>query len=150
MLTGIHIFNSTVRSYKSSKESTSSTLPHGQTVASLSVGHFTHAYPTNLVENATVEKLNAQLNSTYIKRNLEMFSSFNNRFFRSETGHTSAEWLLAQVRGYITEQSPVTISVLQHAYRQNSIIATIPGKSAKTIVVGAHQTPSTQKPSNTG
>jgi leucyl aminopeptidase len=92
-----------------------------------------------LIENETVEKLNAQLNSTYMKRNLEMFSSFNNRFFQSGTGNTSAEWLLARVHGYITEQSPVTVSVFQHAYRQNSIIATIPGKSAKTIVVGAHQ-----------
>jgi leucyl aminopeptidase len=67
-----------------------------------------------------------------------MFSSFNNRYYQSETGNLSAEWLLAQVHGYIAAQSPVTVSVFKHVYRQSSIIVTIPGKSTKTVVVGAH------------
>jgi leucyl aminopeptidase len=74
-----------------------------------------------------------------MKRNLEMFSSFNNRYYQSNTGNLSAEWLLGQAGGYLTANSPITVSVFQHVYRQSSIIATIPGKSAKTIVVGAHQ-----------
>ena len=84
-------------------------------------------------------KLNAQLNSANIRRNLDMFTSFNNRYYQSTSGNLSAEWLLAQARGYPEPRSPVTVSIFQHAYRQSSIIATIPGRSNKTIVVGAHQ-----------
>ncbi|CAO2658828.1 Nn.00g065510.m01.CDS01 [Neocucurbitaria sp. VM-36] len=78
-------------------------------------------YPTELTQGGSVQDLIKQLNATNIQTNLEAFSSFNNRYYQSETGNQSAEWLLAQARG------------------QSSIIATIPGKSAKTIVVGAHQ-----------
>jgi leucyl aminopeptidase len=74
-----------------------------------------------------------------MKRNLEMFSSFNNRYYESRTGNLSAEWLLGQASGYLTADSPVSVSIFQHVYRQSSIIATIPGKGTKTIVVGAHQ-----------
>jgi leucyl aminopeptidase len=104
-----------------------------------SVNRVVVTYPTELVQGATVEELNAHLNSSYIKGNLEMFSSFNNRYYQSNTGNLSAEWLLGQANGYIEADSPVTVSIFQHVYRQSSIIATIPGRSAKTIVVGAHQ-----------
>jgi leucyl aminopeptidase len=96
-------------------------------------------YAAELTQSGTVKELNAQLNSTYMKRNLEMFSSFNNRYYQSNKGNLSAEWLLGQDGGYLTADSPVTVMAFQHGYRQSSIIATIPGKSAKTIVVGAHQ-----------
>jgi leucyl aminopeptidase len=51
-------------------------------------------YPAELTQSGTVEELNTQLNSIYMKRNLEMFSSFNNRYYQSNTGNLSAEWLL--------------------------------------------------------
>ncbi|KAH3956437.1 peptide hydrolase [Parastagonospora nodorum] len=98
----------------------------------------TVAYPTDLAQKATVEELNAALDTANMRKNLHMFTSFNNRYYQSKTGNLSAEWLLGQVGSYVEVDSPVTLSVFQHVYQQSSIIATIPGKSAKTIVVGAH------------
>ncbi|KAF1850018.1 Zn-dependent exopeptidase [Cucurbitaria berberidis CBS 394.84] len=98
-----------------------------------------YTYPTELTQGESVQDLIDQLSGTNIRTNLEIFSSFNNRYYQSETGNQSAEWLLAQARSYIPSRSPVTVSIFPHVYRQSSIIATIPGKSAKTIVVGAHQ-----------
>jgi leucyl aminopeptidase len=95
-------------------------------------------YPTELMQGATVEHINAFLDPGNMRRNLEMFTSFTNRYYQSNTGNLSAEWLLGQVSGYVEQGSPVNVSIFQHAYRQSSIVATIPGKSTKTIVVGAH------------
>ncbi|KAF2833846.1 Zn-dependent exopeptidase [Ophiobolus disseminans] len=97
------------------------------------------SYPTALVHNETVNKLNAQLKSANIRRNLDMFTSFNNRYYQSTSGNLSAEWLFGQASGYPAPRSPVSVSIFPHVYRQSSIVATIPGKSNKTIVVGAHQ-----------
>lgn len=96
-------------------------------------------YPEELTQSVTVEELKVKLDSAKMKRNLQMFSSFNNRYYMSNTGNLSAEWLLGQANSYIPAGSPATVSIFQHEYRQNSIIARIPGKCEKTIVVGAHQ-----------
>jgi leucyl aminopeptidase len=96
-------------------------------------------YPAHLTQRDAIEELQAHLNVTNINQNLQVFSSFNNRYYQSATGNLSAEWLLAQAKSYLTADSPVSISIFQHVYRQSSIIAKIPGKSTKTIVVGAHQ-----------
>ncbi|KAF1940821.1 Zn-dependent exopeptidase [Clathrospora elynae] len=92
-----------------------------------------------LAQGETVQNLIDQLSSTNMRRNLETFSIFNYRYYQLETGNQSAEWLLAQARSYLPPGSPVTVSIFPHVYRQSSIVATITGKTAKTIVVGAHQ-----------
>lgn len=96
-------------------------------------------YPTELTNAKAVQDLIVQLDKSKIQTNLATFTTFNNRYYQSETGNQSAEWLLAQVRSYIPQGSPASASIFPHAYRQSSIVATIPGKSARTIVVGAHQ-----------
>ncbi|KAH7389286.1 hypothetical protein DE146DRAFT_680185 [Phaeosphaeria sp. MPI-PUGE-AT-0046c] len=96
-------------------------------------------YPATLTESESITRINGELNDTNIKENLRVFSGFNNRYYQSETGNLSAEWLLAQVRSYVPTESPINVSIFQHRYRQSSIIARIPGKKEKTIVVGAHQ-----------
>ncbi|KAH7085201.1 hypothetical protein BKA63DRAFT_528961 [Paraphoma chrysanthemicola] len=95
-------------------------------------------YPTDLTQGETVNHLQTFLDSRNLRRNLDMFTSFNNRYYQSNSGNMSAEWLFGQVKGYVEAGSPIEVSIFQHAYRQSSIIATIPGKSTKTIVVGAH------------
>jgi leucyl aminopeptidase len=69
------------------------------------------------------------------------FSSFQNRYYKSSYGKQSSEWLLSQVNAVITASGAknVTATAFPHSWGQNSIIAQIPGLSAKTIVIGAHQ-----------
>lgn len=96
-------------------------------------------YPQEMMQAATVGSLSAKLDSAKMKRNLEMFSSFNNRYYQSNTGNLSAEWLFGQAKAYLPANSFATVSIFQHSYRQSSIVARIQGQSDMIIVVGAHQ-----------
>ena len=65
----------------------------------------------------------------------------NSRFFRY--GADSSAWLYNQVNQTIhdsgAEEYGARVNTFKHPWGQNSIIATIPGKSDKTVVIGAHQ-----------
>jgi leucyl aminopeptidase len=52
-------------------------------------------------------------------------------------GRQSSEWLLDQVNQ--TLDGVGHVRHFEHPWGQNSIIATIKGKSSKTVVIGAHQ-----------
>ena len=83
------------------------------------------------------------LSKTNMRENLETFSSFHTRYYKSDYGRQSSEWLLENVRGVIkdagAEKYGVGAQHFKHPWGQNSIIATIPGKSNSTVVIGAHQ-----------
>ncbi|KAF1970454.1 transferrin receptor [Bimuria novae-zelandiae CBS 107.79] len=95
-------------------------------------------YPSTLTQGTSVRALNAKLSSANIQSNLQTFSTYNNRYYRATTGKQSSDWLLSKVQSYIPAGSKATVKAYTHSWTQNSIIATIPGKSTKTIVVGAH------------
>lgn len=75
--------------------------------------------------------------------NLEKFSSFHTRYYKSDYGKQSSEWLLKRVQEIIKDAGADKYGVeakhFTHPWGQNSIIATIPGKKNSTVVVGAHQ-----------
>ena len=75
-----------------------------------------------------------------MKKNLEKFTSFYTRYYKSSTGVESSAWLLGKVQDIVTESGVnATVKAFPHSWGQSSIIATIPGQSNKTIVIGAHQ-----------
>jgi len=96
-------------------------------------------YPSTLTQGTSVRSLTAKLSSSNMQTNLQTFTEFNNRMYRSSTGKQSSDWLLAKVKSYVPSGSAITVSAFTHSFTQSSIIAKIPGKTAKTIVVGAHQ-----------
>jgi leucyl aminopeptidase len=96
-------------------------------------------YPTTLTQGTSVKATIAKLSSSNLQSNLQPFTEFNNRYYRASTGKQSSDWLLAKVKSYIPSGSVATASQFTHSFTQSSIIAKIPGKSSKTIVVGAHQ-----------
>jgi bacterial leucyl aminopeptidase len=96
-------------------------------------------YPTTLTQGTSVQSLSGLLSSTNMQSNLQTFTEFNNRHYRSTTGKQSSDWLLAKVKSYVPSGSAITVTAFTHSWTQSSIIAKIPGKSAKTVVVGAHQ-----------
>jgi leucyl aminopeptidase len=83
------------------------------------------------------------LSKSNMKENLETFSAFHTRYYKSDYGRQSSEWLLANVQGVIkasgADKYGAYAEHFVHPWGQNSIIATIPGKSNSTVVVGAHQ-----------
>jgi Zn-dependent M28 family amino/carboxypeptidase len=76
-----------------------------------------------------------------MQSNLGPFTLFQNRFYNSSTGVESSLWLQETVQNLITESGATGASVkaFPHTFPQNSVIATIPGLSNATIVLGAHQ-----------
>lgn len=83
------------------------------------------------------------LSKSNMKENLETFTAFHTRYYKSDYGRQSSEWLLKNVQGVIKDAGADKYGAyakhFQHPWGQNSIIATIPGKSNSTVVVGAHQ-----------
>lgn len=90
-----------------------------------------------------ITPLNAKLSKSNMRQNLEHFTSFHTRYYKSQTGIESAEWLFGQVSDVVHESGAskygATVERFDHAWGQFSIIARIPGQSNNTVVLGAHQ-----------
>jgi len=78
-----------------------------------------------------------------MQENLEKFTSFHTRYYKSDYGKQSSEWLLNKVQSIIKDSGAdkfgASAKHFEHPWGQNSIIATIPGENNSTVVVGAHQ-----------
>jgi bacterial leucyl aminopeptidase len=105
-----------------------------------------HSLPTFPEETTLQNELSPllkNLSKANMKKNLEKFTSFHTRYYKSDYGRQSSEWLLENVQGVIkaagAEKYGVHAKHFKHSWGQNSIIATIPGKSNSTVVIGAHQ-----------
>ncbi|KAG9103598.1 Leucine aminopeptidase 1 [Ceratobasidium sp. 370] len=99
--------------------------------------------------NATelVKPVLKTLNSDGPKSNLEKFTSFRTRYYRSDTGRESQLWLMKKITE-TTEKfaSPgllgkISIAEFPHSWGQNSIILKIKGSdpSAGSVIISAHQ-----------
>jgi leucyl aminopeptidase len=100
------------------------------------------AFPSAVAQKTNITPLLSKLSTSNMQSKLTTFVAFNNRYYKSTTGKQSSEWLLAQVQAVITASgvSGVSARAFSHAaFTQSSVIATIPGKSANIIAIGAHQ-----------
>lgn len=99
-------------------------------------------FPKKPTLQKEVNPLLAKLSKTQMEDHLAVFTSFHTRYYKSDYGRQSSEWLLAQVRQTIKDagaEDHVRAEHFEHPWGQNSIIATIPGKTNSTVVIGAHQ-----------
>ncbi|OKL62540.1 Leucine aminopeptidase 1 [Talaromyces atroroseus] len=100
-------------------------------------------YPTKLVHNDTINSLAKNLDKQNMHRNLEKFTSFHTRYYKSEYGVESATWLYNQVNEIVQKSGAAsygaTVEKFAHQWGQFSIIARIPGHTNKTVVLGGHQ-----------
>ncbi|KAF1843440.1 leucine aminopeptidase 1 [Cucurbitaria berberidis CBS 394.84] len=98
-------------------------------------------YPSKPAHNESIVPLLKELDKKNMREHLETFTSFHTRYYKSQYGVQSSAWLLGQVNKTLADAGAVNASVkaFPHPWGQSSIIATIPGKSKKTIVIGAHQ-----------
>lgn len=100
-------------------------------------------YPSSPEYNSTIRPMLEHLNKINMRRHLETFTAFHTRYYKSTYGRESSEWLFGKVNETIANSSAVdhgaTVQSFKHPWGQNSVIAHIPGRSNKTIVIGAHQ-----------
>jgi len=103
----------------------------------------TPKFPAKPTLQKELKPLMGNLSKSNMQSNLEHFTSFHTRYYKSDYGRQSSEWLLSQVQALIEDSGAAKHGAhakhFPHPWGQNSIIATIPGKSNATVVVGAHQ-----------
>lgn len=100
-------------------------------------------FPKKPAYNDSLTPLLKDLKQENMHKNLEKFTSFHTRYYRSKYGAESSAWLYSKVNETIYNSGAAKygahVKTFEHPWGQNSIIATIPGRSEKTIVIGAHQ-----------
>ncbi|OCL11252.1 leucine aminopeptidase 1 [Glonium stellatum] len=100
-------------------------------------------YPSAPAHNQTIAPLLQKLEKKHMREHLETFTAFHTRYYKSQYGAQSSAWLLAQVNATLAAAGALahgaSVRPFAHPWGQSSVIATIPGRSANTIVVGAHQ-----------
>ncbi|KAK2836925.1 hypothetical protein FQN49_006582 [Arthroderma sp. PD_2] len=98
-------------------------------------------YPkSNALHSKVVSPIIANLSKENLMRDLTAMVEFNNRYYESQTGVESATWLMEQVQKAIDDSGvEATVEKFENEFQQFSIIATVPGSSEATVVVGAHQ-----------
>ncbi|KAI1767246.1 Zn-dependent exopeptidase [Hypoxylon sp. FL1150] len=103
----------------------------------------TTVFPKKVQLQSEIHPMLGDLSKDLMKEHLEKFTSFHTRYYKSDYGRQSSEWLLQTVQDTIEEAGADKYGVraehFKHSWGQNSIIATIPGKSNSTVVIGAHQ-----------
>ena len=103
----------------------------------------TVTFPKKPAYNESLTPLLKDLKQENMHKNLEKFTSFHTRYYKSSYGAQSSAWLLNKVNETIhasgADKYGAHVKPFVHPWGQNSVIATIPGKSKTTVVIGAHQ-----------
>jgi len=79
-----------------------------------------------------------------MKAFLKKFSSFRTRYYRSDTGKQSQQWLMSQLKDIAKGHKGMSVKEFPHTWGQNSLIVRIEPAdkkmaSAPVTIVGAHQ-----------
>ena len=100
-------------------------------------------YPKKPAYKDTLQPLLQNLSSDTMHDHLKNFTSFHTRYYKSKYGVESSNWLFGQVNNTVHKSGAgkygSKVEKFDHPWGQSSVIATIPGKSKKTVVIGAHQ-----------
>ena len=99
-------------------------------------------FPKKTKKQASVTPLLKHLSKDEMKGNLEKLTSFHTRYYKSDYGRQSSEWLFSRIKDIISEagaDETVSAHTFKHSWPQTSAIVTIPGQTNSTIVIGAHQ-----------
>ncbi|KAK9381452.1 uncharacterized protein V2V93DRAFT_335073 [Kockiozyma suomiensis] len=101
-------------------------------------------YPAEVqyIDEATPLLSNISIDN--MKVNLQNFTSFYTRYYKSTTGADSSQWLFDTVKAVAAVNPSIKVFPFHHPWPQTSLIARIPGLNAgtpddRTVVVGAHQ-----------
>jgi len=100
-------------------------------------------FPAGPTHQAEAAKYLAAADIAEAEANLVTLSSFFTRYYRSDTGVQSAEWLFGRVQEYARgSASNITVTQFAHSdYEQQSVIARFEGRdpSQPLVILGAHQ-----------
>ena len=80
------------------------------------------------------------VNEKKILEVIEKLTTFHNRYYQSETGYQSQEWLKGKWQEITQGRSDIKVEFFNHSWKQPSIILTIEGteKPQEIVVIGGH------------
>ncbi|KAI6359073.1 hypothetical protein MCOR25_007168 [Pyricularia grisea] len=98
-------------------------------------------FATKVSHIRIVEKMARYISKGVMQTNIDVLSSFYNRYYNSEHGQRSSEWLLTQVDRIVQASGAdnITVKPVPHKFLQKSVIVIIPGMTDRKIILGAHQ-----------
>src|SRR5271166_3735274 len=82
-------------------------------------------FPAKVAYKKDLKPLFKKLDKKNMQTNLEKFTSFHTRYYKSDYGRQSSEWLLEQVRAIIKDSGAdkygAAAEPFEHSWGQNSI-----------------------------
>jgi bacterial leucyl aminopeptidase len=116
---------------------------HPDFVANAAIATKPVTFPSKVKYNSTISPMLDSLEKDNMRKHLETFTAFHTRYYKSDYGRQSSEWLLKSVKETVADSGALdhgaTVKHFEHSWGQNSVIVTIPGQSDNTVVIGAHQ-----------
>ncbi|KAJ1973977.1 hypothetical protein H4R34_004895, partial [Dimargaris verticillata] len=120
-----------------------------QLVHAAQLDMLTSPLPRHLQHQDAVKPIFDLLSTDYMNQTLTRFTEFSTRYYKSESGRQSCEWLFGKVSEVANGASMadsrlnVTVSYFDHPWTQSSIIARVEStqkpKNDETIIISAHQ-----------
>ncbi|KAL6946423.1 hypothetical protein ACO0RG_000575 [Hanseniaspora osmophila] len=116
-----------------------------------------YEYPQTLTKNGTLPELFLKINTTSIYETVAQLSSFYTRYYKSQYGLDSSNWLHNEIESIVAQLKStmstkeygelISLSKVEHDFPQNSLVLRINGKDAEkeefssnsTIILGSHQ-----------
>lgn len=98
-------------------------------------------FPESVGQAAKIKPLLPKLSKANLQTNIAKFSSYPTRYYKSQESVQATAWLKSKIEEAVAAagaRNTITVMNFAHSWSQPSIIATIAGKSQKTVVVGAH------------
>lgn len=99
-------------------------------------------FPAKCVNQKFIEPLLPSLSKDEMHKNLERLTGFHTRYYKSDYGRQSSDWLYDRISEIVSEagaDKSVSVNKFKHPWPQTSTIVTIPGQTNSTVVIGAHQ-----------
>ncbi|KAJ1950164.1 hypothetical protein FBU59_000810 [Linderina macrospora] len=111
--------------------------------SSFSTASYVSKLPQSLTRSSEVKQATAELTTQLYGDVLVPFTAFHNRYYDSENGRKSSEWLQSQISGLVSaSKANVTVRAFPHRFPQSSIIARFEGNGPnadETVILSAHQ-----------
>jgi leucyl aminopeptidase len=99
-------------------------------------------FPSQPSQQALVTPLLAQMKASNLLAYDTKLSSFQNRYYTSDSGVAAATWIKQQFEKFAAGRKDIDVKFFSHAWAQPSVIATIKGNGPlanEIVIVGAHE-----------
>ena len=78
-------------------------------------------FPEKTAQNKSITPLLKKLDKDRMRKDLEKFSGFHTRYYKSDYGKKSSEWLLSQINDTLSEAGVGIVQPFPHEWVQSSI-----------------------------